>query len=54
MIGADERDPRWDDHDDDCVGCELCEIAIRIWGADGRLEMRFHSKCFEELLEKEE
>jgi len=49
MIGADERDPRWEDHDEDCPSCELCEIALRVWN-EQRKEMRFHLKCFEGLL----
>lgn len=60
MIGAHENDPRWRDHSSEwCIGCELCEIAIRIfWPRTrrekvrqiGTLEMRFHPKCFESLL----
>jgi hypothetical protein len=51
MIGADERDPRWRDHDEDCAGCELCEIAVRMWNENDKCkEMRFHPKCFVELL----
>ncbi|HEY1234769.1 MAG TPA: hypothetical protein VGH22_15430 [Candidatus Binatia bacterium] len=76
MIGADERDPRWNDHDKDCPGCELCEIAVRLWWNEQPTaqvcfnrpkarenfpeqfvnvttkEMRFHPKCFEEILTK--
>src|SRR5262245_63476742 len=40
MIGACEEDPRWEDHDYECTGCELCEIAVRIWKGEEALEDR--------------
>src|SRR5690348_3312777 len=50
MIGRDERDPAWKDHDEDCIGCAVCEFPIRIYsiGADGKAtqELRFHPACF--------
>jgi hypothetical protein len=67
MIGRDEEDPVWEDHIKYCVGCEICEIAVRMWKTapnptpkkddeENReptitLELRFHSKCLSGLLE---
>jgi hypothetical protein len=44
MIGRDEDDSVWDDHDEDCIGCDVCEIAIRIFR--GNQELRFCMRCF--------
>jgi hypothetical protein len=30
MIGRDEADPIWEDHIEYCIGCEVCEIAVRV------------------------
>jgi hypothetical protein len=67
MIGRAEADPVWEDHIQYCIGCEVCEIAVRMWktapnptpkkdGEENReptiiLELRFHSKCLSGLLE---
>jgi hypothetical protein len=55
MIGRDERDPVWEDHIEYCIGCEVCEIAVRMWKADlekqgEALELRFHAKCVSEIV----
>ena len=53
MIGRDEADPIWEDHIEYCAGCEICEIAARMWTTDlGKkcLELRFHNKCLAEIL----
>jgi hypothetical protein len=33
MIGRDRDDPMidWDNHIEYCSGCEICEIAVRMW-----------------------
>ncbi len=55
MIGRDERDPVWEDHIEYCIGCEVCEIAVRMWNdhpekAGKALELRFHPKCVKEVI----
>jgi len=50
MIGRYEADPVWEDHIEYCIGCEVCEIAVRIWRRNPdrhgeSLELRFHPKC---------
>jgi hypothetical protein len=55
MIGRDERDPVWKDHIKWCAGCEVCEIALRMWKDDPNkqgevLELRFHPKCVSEII----
>ena len=54
-IGIPETDPRWDGHDPDCGGCELCEdeVPIILFRGEGRemLQAAFHQRCFERLLE---
>jgi hypothetical protein len=53
MIGRDEADPMWEDHIEYYIGCEVCEIAVRLWRPDRKsLELRFHVKCFNELIVK--
>jgi len=56
MIGRDETDPIWKDHIQYCAGCEICEIAIRMWKDDPdrpgeKLELRFHGTCLETITE---
>jgi hypothetical protein len=56
MIGRDERDPFWEDHIEYCAGCEVCEIAARMWDvrhkAIGKtLELRFHNNCLGAIIE---
>jgi hypothetical protein len=51
MIGRDEWDPAREDHIDYCTGCEICELAVRMWKDDPehpgkKLELRFHGKCY--------
>jgi hypothetical protein len=57
MIGRDRDDPMidWDDHIEYCGGCEICEIAVRVWKDNPEketelLELRFHSKCVNEII----
>jgi hypothetical protein len=55
MIGRDERDPVWEDHIEYCAGCEVCEIAVRVWKDNPEkrgevIEIRFHSKCVNEVI----
>jgi hypothetical protein len=51
MIGRDEADPVWADHIEHCVGCEVCEIAVRLWRPGPQtLELRFHVKCFNRVI----
>lgn len=57
MIGRNEFDPAWEDHIEYCIGCEICEIAIRLWRGNpdserDSLELRFHSKCFGDVTEQ--
>ena len=54
-IGIPESDPRWNGHDPDCGGCELCEdeVPIILFRGEGRdmLQAAFHQRCFDKLLE---
>jgi len=55
MIGRDEADPIWEDHIEYCIGCEVCEIAVRTWEDDSshpgeKLELRFHTNCVIEII----
>ena len=56
MIGRDEADPVWEDHIQYCIGCEVCEIAVRVWKDDSEkglrqlLELRFHPNCVNEII----
>ena len=55
MIGRDDADPIWEDHIEYCLGCEVCEIAVRMWKDDPKkqgevLELRFHRKCVTEII----
>jgi hypothetical protein len=55
MIGRDEADPIWEDHIEYCPGCEVCEIAVRVWKDDPKkqgevVELRFHPKCVSEII----
>jgi hypothetical protein len=49
MIGRDEADSVWEDHIEYCIGCEICEIAVRLWN-DEALELRSHPKCLNEII----
>jgi hypothetical protein len=48
VIGAAPDDARWRTHDDDCVGCALCEIAVTFFRGKGKacLVQRYHFECF--------
>jgi hypothetical protein len=54
MIGRDERDPVWEDHIEYCIGCEVCEMPVRMWKTDPDKpqeirELRFHPKCVNQI-----
>ena len=55
-IGVNEDDPRWDEHQEYCGGCELCsdEVPIMLFRGEGKQmkQAQFHSACFETLLAK--
>ena len=54
-IGAAEDDPRWNSHDEDCIGCEVCEIALRLWPQNlegAAWEIRLHQACMALLMEE--
>ena len=51
LVREDDRPRRggsgWEDHIEYCVGCEVCEIAVRLWRRNPESsELRFHVKCF--------
>ena len=55
-IGIPDDDPRWEDHDEFCTGCEICEDAVPIIlfrgkGRDAKQAV-FHGACFEKVLLK--
>jgi hypothetical protein len=51
MIGRNEADPVWEDHIAYYIGCEVCQIAVRVWRPDTEgLELRFDVKCFNEVI----
>ena len=55
LVREDDRPGRggsgWEDHIEDCVGCEVCEIAVRLWRTNPESsELRFHVKCFNEVI----
>lgn len=54
VIGARDDDPRMESHDEDCAGCDVCEIAVRLWRGQGHEmeEIRFHTACFQLCVEK--
>lgn len=53
-IGIPEDDPRWEQHDADCGGCELCENQVPILlfrgSAPETEQAQFHVVCFNMLL----
>jgi len=49
MIGAAENDPRWEDHDEDCIGCELCEIAVRLWNEQPTPQVSYTGKTADSI-----
>ncbi|GEM_PF-3486236 len=53
VIGVPDDDPRLEDHDEECPGCELCDGAIRLWRGEGDAmeEIRFHTACFQMCVE---
>ena len=53
-IGVFEDDPRWNDHPDDCVECDLCidQVPTILFRGEGleTQQAQFHLDCFRELL----
>ncbi len=57
MIGRDPDDAVWEDHIEYCTGCEICEIALRVWKDNpdhpgSLLELRFHQSCMDKIIVK--
>jgi hypothetical protein len=55
LVREDDRpgraDPVWEDHIEYCIGCEVCEIAVRLWRRNPESsELRFHVKCFNQVI----
>jgi len=50
-IGAADDEPRWDGHDEDCAGCELCEVPLILFRGEGKNTERasFHNACFKKI-----
>lgn len=52
-IGVPESDPRWNDHNPECLGCPLCEdeIPMILFRGEGKEmeQAQFHMKCFLKL-----
>jgi hypothetical protein len=53
-IGIPDDDTRWENHDEDCFGCELCEdnvpsVLFRGKGKNAK-QAAFHTACFEKLI----
>jgi hypothetical protein len=52
-IGVAENDPRWDNHDEFCGGCELCEdqAPIILFRGEGKAmqQASFHWSCFNKV-----
>jgi hypothetical protein len=41
----------WEDNFEYCVGCQICEVAMRLWRPGPQtLELRFHVKCFNQVI----
>ena len=54
MIGLVPADPLWKGHIEYCIGCDVWEIAVRIWVEHPEkkgqvLELRFHPNCVNEI-----
>lgn len=52
VIGTRDDDPRRDTHDEFCVGCEVCDIAVILFRGKGRdmKIQRYHTSCFSRVL----
>lgn len=54
-IGVSEDDPRWDDHDEDCIECDVCRdrIPMILFRGEGKsmMQAQFHFRCFEGILQ---
>jgi hypothetical protein len=55
-IGVSEDDPRWNDHDEFCGGCDLCRdmVPIILFRGEGKAmqQAAFHEACFKTILVK--
>jgi hypothetical protein len=53
QIGVSRDAPEWQDHIEWCAGCEICEQPVRLFEPNerGSRELRFHTKCFNEIIE---
>lgn len=53
-IGIDEEDAHRSGHDEDCLGCEICQddVPIILFRGHGKFSVQaaFYHKCFEKLL----
>jgi hypothetical protein len=51
-IGVPEDDPRWDDHVEYCIGCELCEDQgpLILWRDEGKEQAQFHNACWQKIV----
>lgn len=53
-IGVSEDDPRWDDHDDGCVDCDLCrdDVPLMLFRGEGKNmhQAQFHTACFTKVV----
>ncbi len=53
-IGVSDDDPRWDDHDENCIDCDVCRDAVPLilFRGEGKpmLRAQFHTKCFEKVV----
>lgn len=52
-VGVPEDDPRWQEHSEFCIGCELCEdeVPLMLFRGEGKQmeQAKFHKKCFREV-----
>lgn len=53
-IGVSDEDPRWNNHEEYCGGCGLCEDAVPIilFRGEGKSmkQANFHNTCFSRML----
>lgn len=52
-IGAEEDDPRWDEHPEWCDDCDLCRdrVPLMLFRGEGKAmeQASFHGACFEKI-----
>ncbi len=55
-IGVSEDDPRWESHDPDCYGCDLCRDSVPfiLFRGEGKnmKQAAFHEACFNKILQE--